>query len=178
MKVALVGPELEENLSLRYLSAAVESAGHQARLFDFHRPDQIGAIARDIAAWRPDAVGLSMVFTARAREFLALAAELRREGFEGHLVAGGHFASFHAADLLRDFTALDTIIHGDGEEALVDLLAHLSSRERGGTPNEECGGTPIMERGGSPHPPRGDFAAERGGYGDPPRSDSADRAAT
>ena len=129
MKVALVGPELEENLSLRYLSAALEAAGHEARLYDFHGPDQIGIIARDIAAWRPEAVGLSMVFTARAREYLALAAELRRSGFAGHMVAGGHFASFHAAELLRDFPALDSIVHGDGEEALVDLL-RTSSRSK------------------------------------------------
>jgi anaerobic magnesium-protoporphyrin IX monomethyl ester cyclase len=177
MKVALVGPELEENLSLRYLASALAAAGHEPRLFDFHGPHQIGPMARDVAAWQPQAVGLSMVFTARAREFLDLAAALRRESFAGHIVAGGHFASFHAADLLRDFPALDTIIHGEGEEALVDLLAHLEPPRipATGVPLAAC--PPVLsetELGGSPHPPRGTEAnILRGGCGDPPRSNLA-----
>ena len=34
--VALVGPEVEENLSLRYLAASLERAGIRAELFPFN----------------------------------------------------------------------------------------------------------------------------------------------
>ncbi len=129
MKTALIGPELEENLGLRYLHASLTRAGHQARIFDFHAKEQIPDVAAAVMDYRPDVVGLSMVFTGRARQFLDLAAELRRRGFEGHVTSGGHFASFHAADLLCDYPALDSIVHGDGEEAIVDLVENLHSLE-------------------------------------------------
>jgi len=130
MKVALVGAELEENLALRYMDASLARAGHETRIFDFHAAHQTAAVAAAVAAWRPDVVGLSMVFTARAMEFVHLAEVLRAAGWAGHLVAGGHFAALNAADLLRDFPALDSVVHGEGEEAMVDLLANLAQPER------------------------------------------------
>lgn len=125
MRAALVGPELEENLGLRYLHASLSRAGHQARILDFHEASQIPSLVASIMDHDPDLVGLSMVFTGRAREYLDLALELRRAGYAGHVTAGGHFASFHAHELLSDHPCLDTIVHGDGEEAIVELIESL-----------------------------------------------------
>jgi|GEM_PF-438796 anaerobic magnesium-protoporphyrin IX monomethyl ester cyclase len=127
MKVALVGPELEENLGLRYLHAAVAAAGHEPRIIEFHGPEQIESTANGIISWNPDVVGLSMVFTARAREFVDLAGLLRGKRFEGRIVAGGQFASFHGRELLSNFPAFDFIVHGEGETTLVDLLANIDA---------------------------------------------------
>ena len=69
MKIALVGAELEENLALRSIHAAVVAAGHEAKIFDFHDPEQSDAVIEDTLAFGAEIVGLSMVFTARAREF-------------------------------------------------------------------------------------------------------------
>jgi radical SAM superfamily enzyme YgiQ (UPF0313 family) len=126
MKVALVGPELEENLALRYIHAAVTNAGHEARIYDFHAEDQLAHVAMSIDAFGPDAVGLSMMFTARSREFVELAERLRALGYSGHITAGGHFASFHAERLLDDCPAIDSIVHGEGEEGMCELLDHLA----------------------------------------------------
>ena len=126
MRIALVGPELEENLGLRYLAASLAKAGHEARIFDFHAPDQVAALVRGIGEYAPQVVGLSMVFTGRAREYVCLADALRGAGYRGHMTAGGHFASFHADALLAEFSSLDSIVHGEGEEALVDLVEHLA----------------------------------------------------
>lgn len=125
MRIALIGSELEENLALRYIHAAVTQAGHEAAIFDFHAAEQASRVVEDVLRFAPQAVGLSMVFTARAREFLSLAGDLRQAGYAGHITAGGHFASFHAEELLRDYPAMDSILHGEGEEAMVDLAAHL-----------------------------------------------------
>ncbi|MDD4890099.1 MAG: radical SAM protein, partial [Phycisphaerae bacterium] len=135
MRVALVGAELEENLALRYLHAAVVAAGHEAEIFGFHAEDQIESLTRQIIDWRADVVGLSVVFTARAREFIALANRLRAAGWAGHVTAGGHFASFHATELLSRFRSLDSIVHGEAEESLVELLAALASRPGAGVPH-------------------------------------------
>ena len=130
MKAALVGPELEENLALRYIHAALTAAGHEVQIFDFHAAEQIPDLAAAIVDYDPRVVGLSMVFTARAQEYLALAAALRARGFSGHVTAGGHFASFHSRQLLEEFPALDSILHGEGERAMQDLLCHLDDPQR------------------------------------------------
>ncbi len=127
MRVALIGSELEENLAMRSIHASVVQAGHTAAIFDFHARKQIPALVPLIRTYAPDLVGLSMVFTIRGREFVALAESLRSAGFTGHITAGGHFASFHAEPLLRDVSAFDSIVHGEGEEPLVDLLANLNA---------------------------------------------------
>ncbi len=125
MHVVLVGPEIEENLALRSIHASLLRAGHRAEIADFHHADQIPGLAQRLADAAPDLVGLSMLYTSRSREFLSLAEALRAVGFAGHLTAGGHFASLTAPDLLAAAPALDTVVHGEGEEGLVDLLAGL-----------------------------------------------------
>jgi hypothetical protein len=127
MKIALVGAELEENLALRYLHAAAANAGHDARILDFHAPEQTPDVVRAIAEYAPQVVGLSMVFTARAREFVHLAEELRRAGFAGHLVASGHFASFHARELLTDSAAFDSVVVCRRSERLVRPSSRCST---------------------------------------------------
>ena len=77
MKVALVGAELEENLGLRYMAAALEERGHQIELVPFNTGDDIAAAVKQVIAFAPDITGLSMVFTGRAREFCRLAQTLR-----------------------------------------------------------------------------------------------------
>ena len=71
MKVLLVGPDYEENLSIRYLSAALLRGGHETLLAAFNAPVEINAVAN--VAQEADIVGLSICFQARANEFLALA---------------------------------------------------------------------------------------------------------
>jgi len=130
MKVALIGAEIEENLALRYMHASLEAAGHQPRLFGFSSRSELHDVARQVAAWQPDLTGLSMLFTSRSKEFVDLAGALRSQGYGGHLTAGGHFAAFHATELLRDHPAFDSIAHGEGEELMVELCASLEAPQR------------------------------------------------
>src|ERR1043166_1013488 len=110
MHVVLVGPEFEENLSLRYLAAALQQAQHTASLARFDSPEYTGGVVQQVLREQPALVGLSMVFQVRAREFCELARALRRAGYTGHITAGGHFATFACESLLRDVPELDTIV--------------------------------------------------------------------
>ena len=47
---------------------------------------------------------------------------LRAAGYDRHITAGGHFASLNAETLLREHPAFDSVLHGDGEPALVDQV--------------------------------------------------------
>jgi radical SAM superfamily enzyme YgiQ (UPF0313 family) len=125
MKVALVGAELEENLGLRYMSSALHAGGHEAEIVPFNARDDIAQAVERVSQFEPGIVGLSMVFTGRAREFCQLALALRDSGYCGHIIAGGHFACFNAERLLRDFPFIDSVGLGEGEEIIVSLADHL-----------------------------------------------------
>ena len=125
MHVVLVGAEFEENLAVRYLWGALEAADHQVTQVVFNRGKDLERAAHDIVASGAAVAGLSMVFTARGREFAALATRVRELGFRGHLVAGGHFAGFYAEELLRDVGALDSVALGEGENILCELVSKL-----------------------------------------------------
>lgn len=67
-----------------------------------------------------------MVFTARVSEYLTLSEALKMQwGFTGHITAGGYFVSFYAEQILSTSKILDTVIHGEGENTLVELAANL-----------------------------------------------------
>lgn len=130
MNIALVGAELEENLGLRYIAAALEKAGHSITVVPFNSATDTRSVVRQIVEVSPAIVGLSMVFTGRAREFCQLAQTLRSAGWRGHLIAGGHFASFNSEKLLKEFAAFDSIAISEGEQIMCALAAHLSELEQ------------------------------------------------
>ena len=125
IKIALIGAELEENLGLRYMAAVLEEDGHEVIVVPFNSESEISLVAAQVTQMAPQIAGLSMVFTGRAREFCRLAQALRENGFTGHLVAGGHFASFNAEFLLQNFPAFDSIGLCEGEEVMRQLARHL-----------------------------------------------------
>jgi methylmalonyl-CoA mutase cobalamin-binding subunit len=121
----LVGAELEENLGLRYMAAALEQAGHQAEIVPFNTANESSQVVQQVLRFQPQVVGLSMVFTGRADEFCRLAQAIRSAGSSSHIIAGGHFASFNRDRLLQDFPAFDSIALCEGEEIICSLAASL-----------------------------------------------------
>jgi len=88
--IALVGPELEENLSLRYLASSLARAGFETEIVALNGDADFGdALTHIVSAPEPPLlVGLSLAFQWRARDFLALAIALRQRGYAGHVTAG------------------------------------------------------------------------------------------
>jgi len=125
MKIGLVGAELEENLGLRYMASALESAGNEAKIFPFNSEFDLIEVIGKVMDYSPEIVGLSMVFTGRAREFCRFAQSLRDMGYEGHVIAGGHFASFNSERLLTDYPSFDSVALGEGEDLMLSLVNHL-----------------------------------------------------
>lgn len=127
MRVLLIGADFEENLGLGMIAAAAEAAGHQVGIVPFNAPSDAPRIARDVAAQSPDVVGLSIQFQHRSHEFLALARALRRQGYRGHLTAGGQFPSLAAREVLGRSHGIDSVVLHDGEESFVELLSALAA---------------------------------------------------
>ncbi len=120
--VALVGPEVEENLSLRYLAAALGEQGFASEIVPFNAPPDLTTVLERVLAIQPLVVGLSLSFQWRAQDVLALAMGLRDRGYRGHITGGGHFAAFAWPELLRDFHELDSICLHEAEETLPALV--------------------------------------------------------
>ena len=129
LDVLLVGAEELENLSTRYLAAVLRQHGYSVELAAFSAADEMDAVLQRAQWIQPRLVGLSIIFQYRAPEFMELAAELRRILPQAHITTGGHFPTFAAADLLRDYPALDSVVRGEGELTLLELMQRLDSPE-------------------------------------------------
>jgi len=119
MRFLLVGPDLESNLSLGYLSSSLKAAGHEARIHPYSSAEDAAGVRR--AAMGFDVVGLSLSFQWRALDFLALARALKADDPKRPVIAGGHFASCAARELLRDNPELDLIVLHEAERSIVEL---------------------------------------------------------
>ena len=130
--IALVGPEEEENLALRYLASSLAAAGFRSEIVGFNGADQLPLVLDQIlsAPLTPLLTALSLSFQLRAKDFLALAVALRQRGYRGHITAGGHFGTFACRELLQDFPELDSIVRHEAEETLVRLA--LAVADAGG----------------------------------------------
>ena len=126
-RVALVGPEVEENLSLRYLASSLGAAGFEPYIVPFDSPNDLPHVLLELleSGEPPGLVGLSLSFQRRAKDFFALSLALRQRGYAGHVTAGGHFGTFACREILRDFPEIDSICRHESEETLVSLARAL-----------------------------------------------------
>lgn len=125
-----VGAEYEENLSSRTMASVARSAGLTSAVVGFDNERDLPLVMSRILEASPVLLGLSMAFQHRALEFLRLADALRAEGYEGHVVAGGHFATATAEEVIRRHGAIDTVVRFDGERPLSMLIERLEDPGR------------------------------------------------
>jgi radical SAM superfamily enzyme YgiQ (UPF0313 family) len=123
--VALVGPELEENLSLRYIASSLALDGHTTDLFPFNSEADFADVVDGVLASGAVLVGISLAFQWRARDFLAVALALRERGYRGHITLGGHFATFEAPSILQDFPEVDSVCRQEAEDTVRALVRAL-----------------------------------------------------
>lgn len=160
--VILVGPEIEENLSLRYIASSLAKAGHETSIVPFNGEADFVPALQTILAERPVLVGISLAFQWRARDFLALAVALRDSGYRGHITLGGHFATFESREILLDFAEVDSVCRQEAEETMVKLVDALV-REQGGARADLTSIDGLSLRAGETvvstgHPPLPDLA--------------------
>jgi anaerobic magnesium-protoporphyrin IX monomethyl ester cyclase len=123
MDVVLVGPVLPdvENHSLAALEGALAAAGRSCAIEPFFGLGDLEGTADRVLGHGAPLVGISLQSTEGALASLGLAWLLRRRGFRGHLVCGGHFATLNAEEILGCVAGVDSVIRFAGEAALVGL---------------------------------------------------------
>jgi len=157
-RVALVGPEIEENLSLRYIASSLKAAGHESDIVPFNQALDFTFALERVLSFEPAIVGISLAFQWRANDFLAFAVALRERGYQGHITMGGHFATFAAKDILLDFPEISSICRQEAEETMVALTNAVLSNGK----LEDIAGLALHAADGgvtiTPHPALPDLA--------------------
>jgi hopanoid C-3 methylase len=121
-----------EPLGLELVAASARAAGHQVRLLDlqvFRHRD----FFRALEDFKPQAIGFSLNYLANIPEVVDLAKQAKQRLPECFVFAGGHSASFTAAEILTHASgAIDCVVRGEGEAItpLVLEAAHDPDRLR------------------------------------------------
>jgi hypothetical protein len=122
MLAGLILPNVQ-NHSLGRLAAATRAGGFTAEVVPFRGFTDIDQVTAAVSKASPRVFGVSLQTTESALASVVLVEMLRRRGFIGVIVAGGHFATLNAEELMREVGALDVVIRFAGEAALLSLLA-------------------------------------------------------
>ncbi len=121
-----------EPLGLERVAAAARDAGHQVRILDlqvFRDSD----LDRELAEFRPEAVGFGLNYLANVPEVIELAGRVKQRLPSCYVFAGGHSVSFIAHHILEQADgALDAVLRGEGEVGVPELLVACRDRDSAG----------------------------------------------
>jgi anaerobic magnesium-protoporphyrin IX monomethyl ester cyclase len=113
-------------LGVMTLSAVLKQAGHGCVVFDQANPQTpTRVVVEEIRRQRPDLVGISLLSTTSYPYARLLAQQLRAAAPPVPIALGGVFASLNSRKVLGQCPEIDFIGRGDGEQLILDLLAHI-----------------------------------------------------
>jgi hopanoid C-3 methylase len=150
------------------VASALLADGHDVRLTDlqvYSRAD----LARQVAGFRPEAVGFSVNYLANVPEVVDLAKWLKTVLPDCLVFAGGHSVSFVAEQVLAHAEgAIDVVLKGEGETGAPALLAALPDRALAEVPGavtvEGAGRPPTMLHSLDDHLPARHLGGRRRKY--------------
>jgi magnesium-protoporphyrin IX monomethyl ester (oxidative) cyclase len=148
-------------LGLANLAAILREAGHDVRVLDAYTEGwdrrgllddgtvEVGLPEEEVAArvrrFQPHIVGFSMPFGAQKLRVASLSRWVKAIHPEIFVVCGGNYPTAAAADLLS-IPSIDAVLLGEGEVALLEMIAALES----GSSLDDCTGVAYRSRSGSP----------------------------
>jgi len=134
MKIAIIAPPypLEEApsppLGVAYVAAACEQAGCEVRIFDYIvRRYTKEKLAAELDKFAPDVVGATSV-TMNFKGAAAIIQDVKHHNPSIITMMGGPHVSYDWANTLNDYSSIDLIVVGEGEETLRELLPVIHDR--------------------------------------------------
>jgi hopanoid C-3 methylase HpnR len=116
-----------EPLGLELVAEAARRAGHEVKLIDLQAETHSDYFAL-LGRFKPDLIAFSGNYLANIPEIIDLAKASKSRLPRAFVAVGGHSASFVAGEILRHADgAVDCVLKGEGETAIVDLLSALES---------------------------------------------------
>jgi hopanoid C-3 methylase len=150
------------------VAAALLADGHDVRLIDLQVYRQ-AELARQVAEFRPEAVGFSLNYLANVPEVVDLAKWIKTTAPGCLVFVGGHSVSFVAEHVLAHAEgAIDVVLKGEGETGAPALLAAAPDRALtevpGAVTRDGTGPAPAMTRSLDDHLPARHLGGRRRKY--------------
>jgi len=114
-----------EHLGLAYLTAVLRQEGYWVKIIDAYALNITKEeVIEEVTAIQPNFVGITAEYN--TIEVATYLIKTFREKLEGaHLSMGGQHATFSANELLSEVTELDSILRGEGEITIVEVMNRL-----------------------------------------------------
>lgn len=168
-RIETVGSRKRQNLDqvLQQRTAVLRSGTTQGlvdRWFDDTSILRVGLseedILAEIAAFRPDIVGIASLASCMHQSFASLARAIRRQFDDLPIIAGGQHATAMPYELLRDAEgAIDLVVVGEGELVMSEIVGRLpniaAARDLQGVAYLNDAGLPVK----NPRPAMVDLAS-------------------
>lgn len=120
--------EQKESLGIAYIAAMLMSKGHEVKIIDAQYFDlEVNEVYDILMQDKYDLIGFSL-YEETAPFFERLYYMLEGKT-NSHICLGGHFASFYAEKLLKRFPQVNSIIIGEGEVTVAELVDLLPEGE-------------------------------------------------
>ncbi|MFR0354887.1 hopanoid C-3 methylase HpnR [Streptomyces sediminimaris] len=111
-----------EPLGLERVAGAAREAGHRVRVVDLQVLTHAD-LDRELRAFRPEALGVSLNYLANIPEAIELAHRAKAAAPGCFVFFGGHSVSFVAEEVLEQAEgAVDAVVRGEGEPAVAPLM--------------------------------------------------------
>ncbi len=114
-----------EYLGLGYLASYLELQGCEAEIYNCNCRASASleqAVARALEG-RPPLVGITVPTLPNLPGAVHLVRALRAAGYSGHITIGGHVPTFQYRELLDALPGLSSIVRGEGEQTLFELVS-------------------------------------------------------
>lgn len=118
-----------EHLGIMYLQATLQRAGYDSDIISL-RFDSEQVLYEKIKTGAYGMIALS-VMQIDAPRAVRIAREIRKRGFKGFVLIGGHWATFHPEEILRHHPEIDFVLTGESDYAIVQLADALSGGATG-----------------------------------------------
>jgi radical SAM superfamily enzyme YgiQ (UPF0313 family) len=118
-----------EHLGLGYLAAILRQKGYNVTLIDsdiehLSISQTIDAVQRASA---PQLVGISLTDPSGFQNVVPILGELRKQNPKVHITGGGYLSTFWREEILLDNDLFDSIVVGEGELTLLELIEALNN---------------------------------------------------
>jgi len=120
-----------EHLGIAYLAAVLRQAGHTVHLLDsllenLDVEQTYQTIKRRFG--QIDVIGITATESETIKSGVAVVGKLKSYGLDAHVTSGGYLPTFWSDELLREYPEVDSVVVGEGEETLRDLVQALQQQ--------------------------------------------------
>jgi len=116
------------SLGFRYMISSLRKSGFSAELVHAQAPDARRRLIQRIIRSNSALVGFT-TYDVSLSAVLRFVCSLRRAGLKSHISLGGVCTSTIPEQILAAVSAVDSVVFGEGEEAIVDLAKRVIRRE-------------------------------------------------